>query len=226
MVSPIGRQATHNDGFSAIEGLLILLVAVIVIGAGWYINRHDKQASQTKSGTSHSQRPPVQSDPYTGWKTYTVPSATLHFEYPPSGWQLNPATGPKGPLGLTPGTPETSLLASNGLYIDVLTDDNSTAPAAGNTVLLAQPIKTLGTTYYLDYIDAVGDHNVTYAALLTGPEASSPYPEIKMPGGANNRLVVSVAYQVSNGPGEKPLSVYQKDPAMQSAKLILASLAD
>lgn len=198
--------------------LALLIVALLGVLLWRHLRPPKLQRGQTQVQTE------AQANPYAGWKTYTIPKSTLSFQYPP-GWQLNPTTGPLGPWA-SPGTPETALMAPNGLYVDILTDENNSASEADNVVLLAQPLKTLGTTDYIDYIDAVGDHNVTYAALLSGPINTAPYPTITMPGGVHDRLVVSIAYQVKSGPAEKPLRAYRSDSMFQQAKLVVASLRD
>lgn len=217
------HQQRHLSSHSA-RLLLLLSLAILIFAVIWYILYNStptplKQA--TPPGTS--KLPSIKTTgPYQGWKTYTIPKSYLSFRYPPD-WQLNPATGPLGPWA-SPGTPETSLTAPNGLYIDILTDRDTHASEADNFVLHAAPIRTLGQTYYIDYIDAVGDRAVTYAALLIGPNASSAYPSVMMPTGTTDRLIISIAYQVKSGPAEKPLNFYLQDPTMRQAALLVASL--
>ena len=166
--------------------------------------------------------PAEQTDPYAGWQAYTIPKSNLGFEYPPS-WQIDPTIGPLGPWA-SPGTPETSLVAPNGLYMDILTDNDNRVSESGNTVLYAQPVQSLGSIYFLDYIDAVGDHKVTYVALLAGPASSSPYPSVMIANGLTNRLVVSIAYKTKSGAAETTLNTFRTDPTMQQAVLVIESL--
>lgn len=210
---PLTKARRSRKRIALIALCIVLLVVLLAV------HKIDEPAPPAAVNRSSA----VQTNSYAGWKIYAIPSSNLHFKYP-EGWRLLPNTGPKGPLGLTPGTPETELTAPDGMYIDILTDNDRTMPEPGNALLLAQRIQSLGSTYYLDYIDAVGDGKVSYATMLASPNASAPYPTVKMPDGTHSRLIASIAYRVTSGPDEKSLGTYQKDPAMQTAKLVLASL--
>jgi hypothetical protein len=81
----------NQKGFSALEGLLILVIVGLIGFVGWYVwqaknNADDNLSSATE--TSNSSQSTATSNPYAGWKTYTSNNEKFTFKYP-SNWELN-----------------------------------------------------------------------------------------------------------------------------------------
>jgi predicted negative regulator of RcsB-dependent stress response len=89
----------NEKGFSAVEGVLILVILALIGFVGWYVwhskNNTDKSlnaaANTTIATTAKKQNTTIStttSDTYEGWKTYTDKSSTYSFKYP-ANWTVN-----------------------------------------------------------------------------------------------------------------------------------------
>lgn len=79
-----------QQGFSAIEVVIVLVVIGLIGFGGWFVwqRQNDKDNQETTSNTSEETVEPVEeADPYADWKTYEDGAVT--FKYP-SGWTINP----------------------------------------------------------------------------------------------------------------------------------------
>jgi type II secretory pathway pseudopilin PulG len=78
----------NENGFSAVEGLLVLVVVAIVGFVGWYVwqakQNTDKNLSVARS-TSVAQK-----SPYAGWKTYCDSATNGCFRYPSDWGDVSP----------------------------------------------------------------------------------------------------------------------------------------
>jgi len=80
-------MSKKQSGFSAVEGLLILIILGLVSFTGWYV-WHSKQSTDktytnaAKSALLTSTSAPVKADPYKGWKTYQNADKSLTIKYP------------------------------------------------------------------------------------------------------------------------------------------------
>jgi len=76
----------NESGFTAVEGLLIVLV-LTVIGFGGYYVWHSQKKPPTKpvaTTTKTSAKPAQSTDPYVGWKEHVNEKYKFSFMYPPS----------------------------------------------------------------------------------------------------------------------------------------------
>jgi cytoskeletal protein RodZ len=86
-----------QKGFSAIEGLLILVILGILGFVGWYVwnakNTADKNfSSAAVTQPTNKKATATTNDSYISWKTYTSPlSSGLSFKYP-AEWSFTPPT--------------------------------------------------------------------------------------------------------------------------------------
>lgn len=92
----------NNKGFGLV-GILLVIVAIVAIGAGgWVVYHHEHKAkpvstvtatakvktASTKKQTSSPKKTVTQpANPYAGWKSYTSTVGGLSFQYP-STWSL------------------------------------------------------------------------------------------------------------------------------------------
>ena len=200
--------------------LISLLIAVAALADVYFVGRNSKVTNSFSNiGSAKSDQTPT-----VKLQAYTIPESLISFNYPAS-WKLIAGESPFGPYA-SARTPQTSIEAPDGLYINILTDADSTQNLSSGRVLYARKISALGGTYYLDYINVSGDNQVNYVDLFNGPFINSSYPSVTMPGGVSNRLVVSIGYNVSGGASEKPLSAYNTDPDMSDAIRMVESLTN
>lgn len=77
-------------GFSAVEGLLIIVVIAILIFIGWsaWKARHkDEVKPSTSTSTTTKPQEPKHEDEYAGWKTYTSSGEGFSIKYP-ADWTM------------------------------------------------------------------------------------------------------------------------------------------
>jgi hypothetical protein len=84
----------NQKGFSAVEGLLILVIAGLIGFVGWYVwqaknNADDNLSSATE--TSNSTQNITNASPYYGWKIYTSQNEKFSFKYP-KDWKITSDT--------------------------------------------------------------------------------------------------------------------------------------
>jgi hypothetical protein len=86
----MSKKSKNEKGFTAVEGLLIILILVLigVVGYMVYNNGHKSKAASVSSKVSTP-------NPYAGWKTYTASLEPISFKYP-ANWNINqgPDFGP------------------------------------------------------------------------------------------------------------------------------------
>lgn len=77
-------KITNNEkGFSAVEGLLILVIVAVVGFVGWYVNNTNKKTNSTYNATTQSsQSTPTMASPIAGRLTYKAADGTFSVKYP------------------------------------------------------------------------------------------------------------------------------------------------
>jgi hypothetical protein len=153
-----------QSGFTLVETLLIVLTLAVIGIGGYYVwhtqNSKNKNASTSAKSTSSTKAATTQpTDPYAGWKTYTLPVEKLRFKYP-SGWTIN-TTNSGAP---TASQDKEEIDAPDGFVfsvIDGVSNGGDPIPQVSNAAI---PIKYLSQ---LDYI--VFD----YARSTDGPGFSN-----------------------------------------------------
>ena len=114
----MGKLQNNQHGFSAIEGLLILIAVAIIGGTGWYVYNANKKANTSYNSASQSSQSTVKfakrktaatttvtpnqsSDPTAGWATYASASGGFSLKYPKTWVTSESATNcPSGLLML------------------------------------------------------------------------------------------------------------------------------
>lgn len=120
-----------NNGFSAIEVVLVLVTLAIVGIGSYFVAKHIDtkktvtsltSTSKTSTTTPKATTPPAKpTDPTTGWATYTSTLGSFSIKYPSTGWSLD------GFQGETPVGPGYSTGSMNGSESQVrLFEDTST----------------------------------------------------------------------------------------------------
>lgn len=85
------RPYQNESGVGAVELLLLLVIAALVGGTGWYVwqtkQRTDKAAIVTPSSNGKQKPAGQATDPKTGWLRYTTPGGEYSITLP-DGWSL------------------------------------------------------------------------------------------------------------------------------------------
>ena len=88
-------KKTNQKGFSAVEGVLLLVILGMIGFTGWYVYHSKKVANKESNSQATVQtvvtKESTSTNPYAGWKTYTNQEAGLTFQYP-SNWTSQTAT--------------------------------------------------------------------------------------------------------------------------------------
>jgi Tfp pilus assembly protein PilE len=91
----VGKLKNNQKGFTAVEGLLIVLILVVIGAVGYMVYHNNHKTSNTASKTttsasSSSNKSTTTPNPYAGWKSDTTSLSGLSFQYP-STWTVNPS---------------------------------------------------------------------------------------------------------------------------------------
>jgi hypothetical protein len=87
----------NSHGFGVIAILILITVAGVIGGAGWYIfnknqsDNSDEPVSHTQISSDNPEETEGD-DEYSNWKSYTFEGSKVSFKYPP-GWALQDTTG-------------------------------------------------------------------------------------------------------------------------------------
>lgn len=122
----MGKLQKNQKGFTAVEGLLIVLILVVIGAVGYmvYHNEHKTKAlnastsastTSTKSTVSNNDKTVSTVNPYAGWKSYELPNDKLSFMYP-SDWSID-TPRPISPISSTQDFVQ--FKAADGFYFDI-----------------------------------------------------------------------------------------------------------
>jgi len=246
------RHALTTKGFATTELLIALAVIVVigVVGGIVYHQDHKTKPTSTSSTTqtqtsknsnsSKAATPPA--DPYAGWQTASLKYEQATFKYP-SSWQISNTSKDEAGTGgtATPGADSVTLTSPTGLMININTGQAYTVDDSGmaNVLSGAQPIQTLGGTYYLDFYnftDSTSPTDAAGACLDKSATTSNEAPYITSKNimlanvaGANaSPAADTICIQYQNAQGSlvpKPVSTFEQDASYNDAKLIIESLS-
>src|ERR1700761_6095948 len=85
------KLSRNQKGFSAVEGLLVILILVVVGAVGYmvYHNGHGvNSTNKTATSTSASSSKPTTTNLYAGWQQLCASDDSICMRYP-SNWKLN-----------------------------------------------------------------------------------------------------------------------------------------
>lgn len=131
-----------EQGFSAVEVLLVLVIVVLIGVAGWFVykNYHKTTAASVTTTIKSTPVKPVTPtqpvNPYAGWKTYCDSVYGYCFEYPPT-WQL--------PSGVNTATQDcdvggTQVTSPDGTVVEYENDNNHDGGLFPFTAYTIQPL--------------------------------------------------------------------------------------
>lgn len=240
------RKTSLNANGFGLAGILIIVAALVVVGSsGVYVYHHNHKAKaamvdSSTSKTTTTTKTPTPTDPYAGWKTASLKYEQATFKYPAS-WQISNTSKTEAETGgtATPGADSVSLTSPTGLIVSIITGQPYNVDEAGMASVLpgAQPIQTLGGTYYLDFYNSTDSTTPTDAvgacldksATTSGNEA--PYitsKNIQIVSNTNSPAADLVCIQYRDAKGNliaKSVSTFQQDSSYSDAKLIVESLS-
>jgi hypothetical protein len=147
-------KSSFSSGFSIVESLLVLVVIGILGFTGWYVYHAKQTSDKNYSAAASTTVPTYKKNPYAGWKTASLQYEKVSFKYP-SSWQLSNTSKDEQVTGgtATPGADTAVLTSPNGLLVSLESGVAGVGDSNGIDSVLpgAQPINTLGGSYYLDF---------------------------------------------------------------------------
>lgn len=86
----VKMKKLNNHGFTAFEGILIVIIIALIGGVGFYVykSNQDKKSDNPTSSSQKSTQTSATKDSYKDWKTYTSSTEKMSFKYP-SSWKVD-----------------------------------------------------------------------------------------------------------------------------------------
>lgn len=235
----MSKLRNHQAGFSAVEAVMVLVIVALIGVVGFLVYKNHETTTASVTTTKPASKAPTSSNPYAGWKTYTLKYEKASFKYPGS-WQLEDSSiaDSKTTGG---GIDAIRLTGSNGFEMSV-TDGGPNDygfPAGGLTSVHTDPVAFLGQQVYMNLAET-GAHNtgiVDYINLTTSKTGLADFPTDKNVvapsyGGSvtQNKILVRMDYNAnidfSNGQSQyphTPLTTVLNDANYLDAKLVVSS---
>lgn len=188
----MSRKVSTEQGFSAVEALIVVVVIAVIGVAGWLVWQHHHQqkkaatsSSSTTTQTNKQSSNTQTADPYAGWKSYCDDTYHYCFKYP-TDWTLTVQTTPQqqcdaGQVELSSPDSVVQLTYTN--------DNNHDGALASYTQAVATTALTstnqslsviggysqLGSSYYPSY-NVVDSSMLSTYPLTIGQETQIPQP--------------------------------------------------
>jgi hypothetical protein len=243
----MNRIKNNESGFSAVEIVMVIVIVGLIGAVGYLVYKNQHTTTKTvvvtkvvKGPTSSSSPSSIASNPYAGWKTYTLKYEKLTFKYP-SDWTLSEYLSSTNASGSSQNTDKVDLSApgvtkgNSTLSIEDGVNENN-IPLSTSSLLYANPVnvKFIGNNNYLLFAKAMHpglDPNSLGCSVLVYSLAKSSSDNAKLPvaknaidnNGNNNLYIVAC-----ETPGQTftTTTVNQaiKDPVLQTNKLIIESM--
>jgi len=231
----------NSKGFGLIEVLIIVVMVIVLGGAGAYMyNRDHKAKSSVTSVSSKSSASNKSTDmtanPYAGWETGSLKYEQATFKYP-SSWQISNTSKDETETGdvSNPGSDSVTLTSPTGLIVSIETGQPYTVDESGMASVLpgTQSVTALGGNYYLDFYTNSGSTSstdVVGACLDKSPTTNNEAPYITskyITLAPTSPAADLVCIEYRNPQGSlvaKPVSTFEQDASYSDAKLIIESL--
>jgi hypothetical protein len=227
----------NENGFTAIEILLIFLVVAIIGVAGYIVivrhqadnhNNIDPGIAGPRVSNSSVPKSTQPANPYAGWQTYSLQYEKVSLKYPP-GWSLINANKDEYP---NPSSLEQREIADqdqilingpNGYVFNMET--GNTYNGASTCIVTSQPITTLGQSLFLVFEGGYTAGCITTgnAVLLMKSGDQNSFVEDRNSNPANgapgNQMDVSITFP------SQIIKSLQSDSNYQKELLILKSMS-
>lgn len=227
------KNLKHNqDGFSAVEIILVLIIVTLLGAIGWYVYNQSKNKTPDSMSVSTSSAPQktTETDPYAGWKSYTLVHEKASFKYP-SDWTLKDTnTDP-----VMSDMDSIELKAPSGASLTI-----SAHPAGGyggdeSKIDGSDTLKFTGQSYYLVYTSYPDPNDGTkYNTTIDSAYLSTSTAEkYKFPPAKNNitnadsftqTTEFSVYFTFPEGKAPATITAARADADLKNAKLVLESV--
>ncbi len=153
-------KTTKEKGFTAVEGVIIVLILVVLGAAGWFVYKHqhkNNKATQTSANTTDNSSDNKKNDPYESWKTADI-GTMASFKYP-SQWTAQTNSDPSEQI--------VDLTAPSGWLIQLRVVKVDTTGSDGAWPA-TEPITILEQQAYLAYGSLKNDKNsINYVTVST-----------------------------------------------------------
>lgn len=224
------KLRNNQQGFGAVEIILVVAVIVLLGVAGWLVYRNHHKATNTSPTTTTSNIHKTSStssqtaDPYAGWKSYTLKYEQATFKYP-AGWTLKNTP----PVSPTDTSDSVNLTAPDGFGVEIATGGLGHPSYDGpTTVLAAVPVTFAGKAGYADYVSLL-DKGMVDVLSLSKSQTNFLDTFTSKASGENEEqagnFTISAFYATSNGAYiGKSLTAAKSDPNYQDALLLIKSM--
>lgn len=175
----MGKLKNNSKGFTAVEGLLIILILVVIGAVGYMVYHNDHKAKTASvsttaaktSSTSSSTKSTAAANPYAGWKTYSALSP-VSFKYP-SNWTVSTGNAATGNQTITVNAPARDINGTSyqfGLGMTVYSTSSQYIPAS-NVVYSSTPVTDSGFPQSMYFL--LTNDNPSQGSCVTDVQVSS-----------------------------------------------------
>jgi len=171
------RKLKNQNGFSAVEALLVLIIVILIGIVGYMVYRNHHKASTSSATSTQS------TNPYAGWKTFNSSSEGFSIKYP-ANWTTDPSTEPSddstdfdAPDGLIVRYVELQSPVSDSPVTDSVSCGTQSACLTQN-ILSINPLSIPGYGEVSFLTTAPDDADSCYGAYLDLPTGPSTTPKI------------------------------------------------
>jgi len=214
------KNNLEENGFSAVEGLLVLVIIILVGAVGYLVYKNHQDTKNTSTSISKSKVvSPVKTtttDPYTGWDSYTLKNENASFKYP-SNWLLTDSSNN--------GQDMVELNAPDSFYLNLDTV-NLGHPSVDypTSIVLSTPLTFVGQNGYINYFSATTSSTSSTIDAELSMNSTSIFDSLF----PTKNLNPSGVYSISLGNKNNPITLtsIKSDTSsdFKNTKLILQSI--
>jgi hypothetical protein len=234
----MGKLHKNNDGFSAVEAVLVLVIVGLIAFIGYYVYHTKQNVNKTLTTTSSASTPAratnKKADPYAGWQSYTMGYEKISFQYP-AAWKMSDESTLEGRHDMV------TLSGANNFtfsIVDGVGNGGDSLPLLSSN---PSPLTYLNKPAYLVFINAktpnpdgpssVDRDHVSGAMLLLNPNDQTSSPADKnvhggdqyngVNGPEGSYMSISMSY---NGQNNLTLSAAKADSQYKDSALVIESM--
>lgn len=227
----MGKIKNNQKGFTAVEGLLIILILAVIGFGSYYVyhaNHKDKTVSASTKSAKASSSTNTATNPYAGWKTGSLQYEKITYEYP-GNWALSDNSQSasqveaQGGCTVSNGADDVTLTAPGGATVELSTGQECKAGLGYGPYAGFIPIKVLGKNYYLAGADPTDPSHIVNMVVATNTSSDNlSFPASKNITGSDSPVNV-FSFTPADSSGES-LTALESDPSFTTAKLIFESM--
>jgi Tfp pilus assembly protein PilE len=216
----MNKISQSEKGFTAVEALLIILILAVISFGGYYVWHTQHTTTNTSATTSTAA-----SNPYVGWKFYTLKQEKLTFRYP-STWTLKNNSDSNNDFEILTGTHNFQMTIGAGADVSAVG-----FPYGGSRVVQADPVTFAGHPGYIDlWTDEGTTSGSIYSMWLSqsNTQAGDFFPSKNIKENVSNSSFVALMdYQAPSSTSftNESLSYVENDVNYKDAKLVIDSMS-